>query len=281
MKKSICLLFICIIILSSVGFAVEDNIKYDKGMLKYVGSQNYGIDYNIIWPTSSRRITSHFGMRNGRMHYGVDVGAVRAGVKGDRIAAIAAGEVVRAEYSTSYGNVVYLNSEIEKTYIGVEPDRLSIDDKRVVPKGIEPMDYTVTLLRQSRYAHLDNYIINVDNYVSRGTKLGTMGDTATPGQVHLHFEVRDLSSLNETYPSSSAARDPLIYYPNTSFQSVGLFDKVGNFYGVEELLELTAPEITNLGISKNEIKELILDDYVKEMISESGINILNNISNDL
>src|SRR5699024_4203348 len=138
-----------------------------------------------------------------------------------------------------------------------------------------------TLLRQSRYAHLDSISVRVGNYVSRGTKLGAMGNTGASEGVHLHLEVRDFSSLNETYPSSSAARDPLIYYPNTSFQSVGVFDRDGSFYGVEELLELTAPEITSLGISKKEIKELISEDYVKKMISQSGINILNNISNDL
>lgn len=282
MKRSFCFILVCLMMISSVAFALEENIKVGKETLNDVEPQNYGgIYYDIIWPTTSTKINSHFGMRWGEMHYGTDVAPVIAKVKGDKISAIAAGKVMEARSIGTYGNVVYLNSEIEKTYIGIEPESYSEDDRRTNSKGIKPMDVTITLLRQSRYAHLDTISVTAGANVNRGANLGTMGTTGGSTGVHLHFEIRDISSLNEQNPSSNAARDPLTYYPNISFQSLGVFDRKGNFYGVEDLLKLTQTEIANLGISKEEINVLITDDYVKEMIFESDIIKLRIISNYL
>lgn len=282
MKRGFCFILVCLMTISSVAFALEENIKIGQETLNDVEPQNYGgIYYDIIWPTTSTKINSHFGMRGGAMHYGVDVAPVKAKVKGDKISAIAAGKVMEARSIGTYGNVVYLNSEIEKTYIGIEPESYSEDDKGTNSKGIKPMDVTITLLRQSRYAHLDTISVKAGANVNRGAKLGTMGTTGGSTGVHLHFEIRDISSMDEKNPSNNAARDPLIYYPNISFQSLGVFDRKGNFYGVEDLLKLTQIEIAKLGISKEDINVLITDDYVKEMIFESDLNKLRIISNYL
>ncbi|MBS7262572.1 MAG: peptidoglycan DD-metalloendopeptidase family protein [Eubacteriales bacterium] len=139
----------------------------------YAGLNGY------IWPTDSRRITSNFGTRDGKLHGGVDVGAVKRGVAGDKIYASKAGKVVVSFFGTSgsgyggYGNVVV----------------------------VEHSDGNRTL-----YAHMSKRLVSVGDQVEQGAVLGLMGTTGNSDGVHLHFEIR-------IGGSASNRIDPLTYFP--------------------------------------------------------------------
>ena len=120
------------------------------------------------WPTTSTRITSPYGDTSDRTspHKGVDIGAVRAGVSGDPVYAAYDGKVVIAhrqseKYSTA-GNYVMI-------YHG---------------NGL----YT-------RYLHLDSLNVSVGAQVTKGQKIGVMGNTGNSFGAHLHFDVM----LNGSY----------------------------------------------------------------------------------
>ena len=120
------------------------------------------------WPTTSTRITSPYGDTSDRTspHKGVDIGAVRAGVSGDPVYAAYDGKVViahrQSEYYSTAGNYVMI-------YHG---------------NGL----YT-------RYLHLDSLNVSVGQQVTKGQKLGVMGNTGNSFGAHLHFDVM----LNGSY----------------------------------------------------------------------------------
>ncbi|AXH70764.1 glycoside hydrolase [Vibrio phage BONAISHI] len=106
-------------------------------------------------------VTSPYGRRvhpkTGKVHYhkGVDWD----GERGDPIYAAAAGKIYRREYSSTYGNVIYIRHE----------------------NGMA-----------TRYAHLSNFApgIHNDTVVKQGQLIGFMGNTGVSTGVHLHFEIR-------------------------------------------------------------------------------------------
>ena len=120
------------------------------------------------WPTTSTRITSPYGDTSDRTspHKGVDIGAVKAGVSGDPVYAAYDGKVViahrQSEYYSTAGNYVMI-------YHG---------------NGL----YT-------RYLHLDSLSVSVGQQVTKGQKLGVMGNTGNSFGAHLHFDVM----LNGSY----------------------------------------------------------------------------------
>lgn len=120
------------------------------------------------WPTTSTRITSPYGDTSDRSspHKGVDIGAVSAGVSGDPVYAAYDGKVViahsQSEYYSTAGNYVMI-------YHG---------------NGL----YT-------RYLHLDSLSVSVGAQVTKGQKLGVMGNTGNSFGAHLHFDVM----LNNVY----------------------------------------------------------------------------------
>ena len=118
----------------------------------------------------SYRFTSGFGRRWGRMHKGADF----AGAKGTPIHTTADGTVVFAGKKSGYGNVVYVRHDF----------------------GIE-----------TRYAHMSKIHVSQGQRVSRGDRIGDMGNTGRSTGTHLHYEVRiDGEAVNPmTY--IEAARD--------------------------------------------------------------------------
>lgn len=102
---------------------------------------------------SSFRFTSGFGMRWGRMHNGTDF----AGAHGTPIYATGDGVVVFAGRQSGYGNLVKVQHDF----------------------GIE-----------TRYAHLSGISVVEGQRVSRGDKIGGMGNTGRSTGTHLHYEVR-------------------------------------------------------------------------------------------
>ncbi len=99
------------------------------------------------------RLTSPFGPRWGRMHEGTDM----AGSMGTPIYATADGVVIHAGRSSGYGNLIKIKHEF----------------------GIE-----------TRYGHLSKIRVEVGQRVSRGDRIGDMGNTGRSTGTHLHYEVR-------------------------------------------------------------------------------------------
>ncbi|MEM6586969.1 MAG: M23 family metallopeptidase [Pseudomonadota bacterium] len=101
----------------------------------------------------SFRYTSGFGMRWGRMHSGTDFAAKH----GTAIYATADGVVKEAEWKGGYGRMVTIQHEF----------------------GLE-----------TRYAHLSRIRVREGQRVSRGDRIGDMGNTGRSTGTHLHYEIR-------------------------------------------------------------------------------------------
>jgi len=100
------------------------------------------------------RITSNYGMRWGKMHYGVDIGASY----GDKIIAAASGTIIYAGWEEGYGNL------IEIQHVG----------------GIS-----------SYYGHCSSINVKIGQIVKKGEKIGNIGSTGESTGPHVHFEVRN------------------------------------------------------------------------------------------
>jgi murein DD-endopeptidase MepM/ murein hydrolase activator NlpD len=102
---------------------------------------------------TSFRYTSGFGRRGGRAHEGIDM----AGALGSPVYATAEGTVVHAGWESGYGNMVEIRHEF----------------------GLA-----------TRYGHLSKVRVEVGQRVSRGDRIGDMGNTGRSTGTHLHYEVR-------------------------------------------------------------------------------------------
>ena len=116
----------------------------------------------FIWPVDGP-ITSPFGMRWGRLHTGIDIGADT----GTPIKAAAAGTVSLAGPTGGYGNFVCISH--------------------------------VTLT--TCYAHQSEILTHLGARVSRGDVIGRVGCTGHCTGPHLHFEVR-LGTSPESTPTN-------------------------------------------------------------------------------
>ncbi len=99
------------------------------------------------------RITSDFGERGSRYHYGIDIKLYR----GDPVLVAFEGMVRISQYSSSYGNVVVVRH----------------------PNGLETL-----------YAHLSARKCKPGDYVQAGEVIGLGGNTGRSTGSHLHFECR-------------------------------------------------------------------------------------------
>lgn len=102
---------------------------------------------------SSFRYTSGFGRRWGRMHEGIDM----AGAMGTPVYATAEGTVTHAGWESGYGNMVEIRHDF----------------------GLV-----------TRYGHLSKVRVEKGQRVSRGDRIGDMGNTGRSTGTHLHYEVR-------------------------------------------------------------------------------------------
>lgn len=107
---------------------------------------------NFDWPTTGR-ISSNFGPRWGRMHYGIDL-------------AVAVGTPV---YAAAGGTVTYAGS------MGTYGVIVIIDHGNNV---------------ETRYAHLSRTAVSVGQRVRRGQLIAYSGNTGNSTGPHLHFEIR-------------------------------------------------------------------------------------------
>lgn len=98
-------------------------------------------------------ITSEFGKRKWRYHYGIDIDLNR----GDSVKVAFTGKVRVSTYSKTYGHVVVVRHH----------------------NGLETL-----------YAHLSKRLVDVDSVITTGTIIGLGGNTGRSYGSHLHFEVR-------------------------------------------------------------------------------------------
>lgn len=99
------------------------------------------------------RLTSGYGMRWGRLHAGTDF----AGPIGTPVYSTADGVITHAGWSSGYGRLIKVQHEF----------------------GIE-----------TRYGHLNAIRVQVGQRVSRGDRIGDMGNSGRSTGPHLHYEVR-------------------------------------------------------------------------------------------
>ncbi len=105
----------------------------------------------FLMPTRGR-ISSRYGMRNGRMHKGLDIAAK----KGTVINAADGGKVVFSGYNGAYGNMVEIDHG----------------------NGFK-----------TRYAHCSKIVVKVGTKVYKGQHIANVGNTGRSTGSHLHFEV--------------------------------------------------------------------------------------------
>ena len=120
------------------------------------------ITNSLAWPVPMEMyqyITSYYGPRWGRIHYGIDIGS---GGKNIPIIAAADGVVSLASRNGSYGNCVIIKHG--KNGRGQEIETL--------------------------YAHLASINIRAGDEVRQGEVVGLMGTTGISTGIHLHYEVR-------------------------------------------------------------------------------------------
>ena len=118
----------------------------------------------MAWPVQGT-ITSRFGPRWGSYHQGVDIGAD----SGTSVLAADSGMVASAGRNGGYGNLVKIDHGGGK---------------------------------QTWYAHLSEFNVQVGASVSKGDVIGYVGSTGVSYGPHLHFEVR----------MDGVAKDPLTFY---------------------------------------------------------------------
>lgn len=126
---------------------------YDTSLTKKPDTTN--IDLKGYFHPKNNYLTSDFGFRRYRQHYGVDIKVQT----GDTIYASFDGMIRICKYSRSFGNYVVI-----RHYNGLE---------------------TV-------YAHLTRSLVSLNEVVKAGEPIGLGGSTGHSTGPHLHFEVRFL-----------------------------------------------------------------------------------------
>lgn len=104
-------------------------------------------------PPITGRLTSGYGWRGSRPHYGVDIKLST----GDSVKGAFEGMIRISKYSSTYGNVVVVRHK----------------------NGLETL-----------YAHLSKRLVAEGDYIQQGDVLGLGGNTGRSFGSHLHFETR-------------------------------------------------------------------------------------------
>lgn len=131
-------------------------------------------------PTDNRKITSKFGPRRRRMHYGLDIKVYI----GDTIRAAFSGKVRIVRYERrGYGKYVVIRHE----------------------NGLETV-----------YGHLSKQLVDENQLVKAGEVIGLGGNTGRSTGSHLHFETRFLGqainpALMFDFPNQDVVADSWLY----------------------------------------------------------------------
>lgn len=133
----------------------ENKVKKNKPKKTKSKKKQVKVSQNsYCFPTKSHKISSRFGKRSrGDFHTGIDL----CGANGDNIYAYKSGKVIRVQYSkVSYGNMILIKHSNGLT---------------------------------TRYAHLNDIKVKLNQTVKMGELIGHMGSTGNSTGNHLHFEV--------------------------------------------------------------------------------------------
>ena len=147
--------------------ANEVLLRLDEANLHRIAAEKLPFAFPV---KGTYRFTSGFGTRWGRPHKGSDF----AGATGTPIHATADGVVTFAGRQSGYGNLIKIQHEF----------------------GFE-----------TRYAHLNKIRVSVGERVSRGDRIGDMGNTGRSTGTHLHYEVRVGGKAVNPMKYIKAARD--------------------------------------------------------------------------
>jgi len=127
--------------------------KQKRKVVRKASRVQYKGKVSLHWPLRGR-VTSKFGMRHGRPHDGIDIGAK----EGTAVHAAAAGEVVYADHRlTGYGNLIIVRHSHDMF---------------------------------TAYAHNQRNLVHKGQRVKRGDVIARVGHTGRASGPHLHFEVR-------------------------------------------------------------------------------------------
>lgn len=113
-------------------------------------------------PLVRGKVTSRYGMRNGRMHSGIDI----ADKTNTEIYAAQSGKVIFAGYSGNYGNLIKIQHD----------------------NGY-----------QTYYAHCNKILVSIGEYVEKNQLIGLVGSTGNATGPHLHFEIREDGNVVNPY----------------------------------------------------------------------------------
>lgn len=109
---------------------------------------------DFVYPLASRRVTSRFGWRRYRFHYGIDVGLQM----GDTLTSAWPGEVRIVDYEAGgYGHYVVIRHD----------------------NGLETV-----------YGHMSQPLVDIGDKVAAGQAIGLGGSTGRSTGPHLHWEIR-------------------------------------------------------------------------------------------
>jgi murein DD-endopeptidase MepM/ murein hydrolase activator NlpD len=131
-------------------YSFSESFKQDSAILRLVEPTDCG----FVLP-SAGNVTSEFGWRKKRPHYGTDIDLET----GDTVLAAFDGMVRIAKLNRSYGNVVIIRHK----------------------NGLETV-----------YAHLSKILVETGQNIEAGKTIGLGGNTGHSFGSHLHFEMRDL-----------------------------------------------------------------------------------------
>ena len=131
------------------GFKIDQTKTKDTSHIELVHDS---CDFHSPW---TGRVTSSYGWRNNRPHYGVDIKLNT----GDSVKSAFEGMIRVSKYSKSYGNVIVVRHQ----------------------NGLETL-----------YAHLNKRTVKAGEIVETGQTIGLGGNTGRSFGSHLHFETRFL-----------------------------------------------------------------------------------------
>ena len=118
-----------------------------------LNQQSPNLSVPAILPLNEVNVISEFGLRSGKMHQGIDLSAS----PGTPIYAVLPGKVVFSGVQRGFGNVIILEHE----------------------------NHIMTL-----YGHNEQNLVLVDDIVTQGQIIATIGNTGNTSTNHVHFEYR-------------------------------------------------------------------------------------------
>lgn len=251
---------------------VQDNKWYYVAVKPYSGysSSEYWLRVKLFENpsdvTESSRVTACFGndcTNYSGYHRGIDFGAVSAGVAGDDVYSMLSGEVIDSWWDVDSGNVVSIRHLQNPALVDSADSYLN-----------------------TRYLHLDSRSVFINDEVSNGQEIGTMGDTGNSSEgVHLHFETGSHNNANSArwedtlidpidnfFPDLVCAHELSegVFESNTETETsrnIGIFVNSSIYLDIEYIKSMTAEEISRFGITSGDLSKF------KEMLeSESQLS---------